>query len=207
LRIDNADERTAAVIQGLSKAGDAAKCNLLGALSKMGGNKALEAVKPFLSSTTPDLKKAAVRALSEWVDQAPMNDVLDIAKNSAEDNLKIMALRGYIRLAGLKKDKPAKEKLAWYSQALELASRPDEKRNALGGVSEIHNLDALKLVEKYITDDKVKNEALSAYAKIAEKISGGKPAEAKAALQRVIDSTTDEGLRNRAKDALGKIAK
>lgn len=206
-RIGNADERSAATIQGLAKADDPAKCNLLGALSKMGGGKAIEAVKSLLASSNADVKKAAVRSLSDWVDAAPMNDVLELAKTSTEESHKILALRGYIRMAGLDRGKPAKDRIAWYKQALELASRPDEKRAALGGLDEVGHLDALKLVEGYLNDEKVKNEALSAYAKIADKIGNGHKEEARAALRKVIESTKDQGLINRAKESLEKIAK
>ena len=207
LKIKDADERTAAVIQGLAKADDAAKCNLLNALSKMGGNKAIAAVKSFLADSNADIKKAAIRALSDWIDAAPMKDVLELVKTSTEESHKILALRGYIRMAGLEKNKPVKERLAWYSQALELASRPEEKRAALGGLDQIGHLDALKLVEGYLNDEKIRNEALSAYARIADRIGNSKKEEARAALQKVIESTKDQGLINRAKESLEKIDK
>ncbi len=205
LKIKDADEGTVAVIQGLAKADDAAKCSLLSALSKMGGGKAIEAVKSHLGSSNADIRKAAIRALSDWVDTVPMKDVLELAKNSTEENHKILALRGYIRMAGMDKHKPVKERLEWYRQALQLATRPDEKRAALGGLDQIGHIDALKLVEGYINDEKIRNEALSAYARIADRIGNSRKEEARAALQKVIENTKDQGLINRARESLEKL--
>jgi hypothetical protein len=81
----------------------------------------------------------------------------------------VLALRGYIRLAGLAKDRPA-EALKMYQAALENAKRTDEKRLVLSGLGEIKDVAALNMVEPLIDDAALKEEACAAAVGIGRDI-------------------------------------
>jgi hypothetical protein len=151
-----------------------------------------------------EVRKTAVRALADWPDAAPMADLLKVAKEEKDPSLQILALRGYVRMAGLP-GTPSERRIEAYQTALTLASRPDEKRLVLTGLAEVARPDALKLVEPCLEDPALQREAFVAYEKIAESLAGRQPAVAKEALQRVVDKTTDNGLRSKAQKAIDKI--
>jgi len=195
--------RTQTVVQALDKADAKAKVSLLGVLSTLGGDQALQAIRASLAGDA-DVRKMAVRALSEWRDAAPMGDLLTIAKEDKDSANQILALRGYIRMAGIGGGQ-ADAKLAAYRQAMELAKRPDEKRLVLAGLGDVPRADALKMIEPYLDDAALRREAFAAYMKIAEALAGSEPAIAKQALKTVQEKATDPRMRARAQSALEKI--
>ena len=66
-------------------------------------SKALDAVRAALKKEdlTAEVKDAAVRTLSEWPDAAPADDLLALVNTSSNQTHKVLALRGYIRMAGM----------------------------------------------------------------------------------------------------------
>jgi HEAT repeat protein len=196
--------RAASIISGLASADDEAKVQLLGVLSALGGKPACEAVRGCLASPAPDVKKAAVKALAEWPDAGPLNDLLAVAKGDANDINRILALRGYIRvlaLANMKADKRAQ----LYRDAMGMAQRTEEKRAVLAGLAQVQDVAAFKLIETYFHDESVKTEAFLATLQVADVLAKKKGRETKAALEVVIQEATDKNLKKRAQDAFNKI--
>ena len=203
LRETDKATRAQPVVQAIGKADVKAKVSLLGVLATLGGDQALQTIRASLAGDA-EVHKAAVRALSDWPDAAPMSDVLAIAKEDKDNANQTLALRGYIRMAGIGRGR-SDVKLAAYRQALELAKRPEEKRLALAGLGDVAQVDALKTVEPYLDDAALRREAFVAYEKIAEALAGTQPAIAKEALTRVQEKASDPRMRGRAKAALDKI--
>ncbi len=195
--------RAQPVVQAMGKAGAPAKVALLGILGTLGGDQAMQAIKAALAGD-PEVRKAAVRALSEWKDSAPMADLLAIAREDKDESTRILALRGYIRMAGIGGG-TADVKLAAYRQALEQAKRPEEKRLVLAGLGDVPHADALKLVEPSLDDTALRREAFAAYVKIAEALAEGQPEVARKALEGVQDKAPDPRTRSRIRSVLGRI--
>jgi HEAT repeat protein len=191
------------VLQALTKADEPAKICLLTVLTSLGGERALQAVRASLAGSG-EVRKTAVRALADWPDAGPMADLLEVAKSDPDKSSQILALRGYIRMIGLRGSQ-ATTKLQAYSQAMDLAGRPDEKRLVLAGLADVPGVDALRMAEAYLDNAELKREAFLAYEKIAESLVRSQPAVAKEALQRVQAQAADAGPRNRAKRALDRI--
>ncbi|MGE5611987.1 MAG: HEAT repeat domain-containing protein [Bacillota bacterium] len=203
LRQTDKATRAQPVVQAMNKADAKAKVSLLGILATLGGDQALRVIKASLADDT-EVHKTAVRALSEWKDAAPMGDLLTIAREDKDTANQILALRGYIRMAGIEGSQ-ADAKLAAYRQAMELATRPDEKRLVLAGLGDVPHTDALKTVEPCLDDATLRREAFAAYVKIAEAIAGSEPSVAKEALKTVQEKAPDPRMRARAKSALEKV--
>jgi HEAT repeat protein len=202
-RMTDKAARCEPVLQAFAKAEGSAKVSLLTVLSTLGGDKALASVRGALTGEG-ELRKAAVRALAEWPDAAPMADLLAVAKDDKEKSSQILALRGYIRMVGISGAR-SQDRAKSYSEALALATRPEEKKLAVTGLADVAHADALKMVETFLEDAALQREAFVAYEKIAESLVSKQPALAKEALQRVTDKAADAGLRSKAKKALDKI--
>ncbi len=204
LREKDAATRATSVIAALAAADDEAKAQLLDVLSALGGKPACEAVRGCLASTVPGVKKAAVKALAEWPDAAPLNDLLAVAKGDANDINRILALRGYIRELALVNMKPDK-RAQLYHDAMNMAQRTEEKRAVLAGLAQVQDVSAYKLIATYFTDESVKTEAFLATLHVADVLSKKKGRETKAALEVVIKEAADKNLKKRAQDAFNKI--
>lgn len=202
-RLPDQASRTAPVLAAFEKADAQAKVSLLSVLGALGGNRALQTVRDALTSGG-DVRKAAVRALADWRDPAPMPDLLTIARDEKDKATQILALRGYLKMVGVAGG-GAEQKLQAYREAMTLATRPDEKKLVLNGLADVSHADSLKAVEPFLEDAALQREALIAYEKIAESLARREPALAREALQKVVEKTADAGLRNRAKAALDRI--
>lgn len=168
-RIDDEQARLAPILKAHSIATGARRASLLQALGKIGGSAALAAARHDLSSDDPAIRDAAVRTLADWSDDAAAGDLLNIATAPGDQTHQLLALRGYIRMAGANPARDADATIAMFSRALAACKRPDEKRLILSGLSTTADEDAAALVEKIAAGEpKLKKEADAAAVKIAK---------------------------------------
>ena len=202
-RVADKAKRDGCVLQSFAKADAPTKVQLLAVLAAFGGDQPLEAARGALAEPG-DVRKAAVRAMAEWPDAAPLADLRQLAREEKDPVVRILALRGCIKMIGPSRLK-TEEKVQAFREAMELSTRPDEKRQVLSELGKVGHADSLKIVEPCLADDTLKREALQAYERIAESISGRQPALAKEALQKVLAMTNDAGLCDKARAALEKV--
>ncbi len=192
-----------AVLAALPAAKDAdAKCSLLSVLGKIGNEAALPVLRESLGDKEDKIKDAAVRALSDWPTAAPAADLLKVAQTSENQVHKTLALRGYVRLAGLKSSRPSEETMKMYKDAMALAADVSEKKMVLSGLGSTDSFEAMQMAAGYLDDKDLKEEAEAAVVKIAESTMKGHSRETKETLQKVIDGTTNESVREQAQKLL-----
>ena len=155
---------TKSVINGLAKANRAAKPHLLAVLSRIGGPKALQAVRGQVLSEDGQVKTAAIRALADWPDAAPRADLMKIAKTDRDSTSQILALRGYIKLLAIPANRGAAETVKLLAEAMDVAKRPEEKKAVLSALPKYPCEEALALAE-----EAKKDRALAAEAELASK--------------------------------------
>jgi len=144
------------------------KISLIHALGRIGENDTLPTLKDFLKSSDPDIRTAAIRALSWWPSDEILPDLRTVVTSTTDETDKIIALRGYIQLIGNESDRESDETIKLYDDAMTLTWRNEEKRMVLAGYSQIYSINALITVEPYLTDDKLKNEAAAAVIRICD---------------------------------------
>ena len=207
MRTDDLDDRSAPVVAALAKADAPSRATLVSLLGRFGGEKALEAVRGQLKSPDASVATEAVRALAAWPDDAPAADLLGIIKAADDRVRKVLAFRGYVRMANMPAQRSAAETTAMYRQALALATTPAEKKSVLAGLAGAHSADALKLVEGLLDDPALKAEAELACVQVAGNARGAAPDEARAALKRLSASTKNDAVRKRAQETLNEMDK
>jgi len=184
----------------LGQAGAEVKAAIVRALGRIGGPKALAAVRTVVADSDANVRDTAVRVLAEWADPAAAPDLLAIAKTSQDRKQQILALRGYIRLIGVG-DLPADQKLAMCKEAIALADRDEEKKLVLGALGGVPSAEALAMAVPYL-DGAMKDEAAVAAVAIGEKIvDGNKPAVAEA-MKKVLQATQNADVKKRAEEVL-----
>lgn len=204
-RIEDLEARAGPVVSALRGSSDAVKCSLLRVLGRIGGTKALSAVRASVKDRDEEVRDAAVRALVDWPDAGPAEDLLELARGATKETHRVLALRGYVRVVGLPSDRPMEETLRLYEQGMKAARRDEERKLVLGGLGEVPHLDALRMVEPHLKDPALLAEAAAAAVKIARAIGGQHQEEAKAALQRVIVTCRIEKLNKEARDAISQL--
>ncbi|MCX5677448.1 MAG: hypothetical protein NTX87_20905, partial [Planctomycetota bacterium] len=203
-RAANKDACVQSVLGALPGAKMPARGSLIKALGKLGGPKALEAVKAALTDTDAAVHEAAVRALADWPDMAAAPDLLAIAKADAKTTNQVLAIRGYLRLAGLP-ERTVPERVSMCREALAIIKRPDEKKLVLGVLAETNSPEAFAMAAPMLEDNPLKNEAAIATIKIAKLLGNKIPADAKPALEAAKGIAKDKKIIADAENALKKI--
>ena len=156
------------VIDGLAKANSTTKPHLLTVLSRIGGPKALEAVRGQVLSGANQVKTAAIRALADWPDAEPLSDLMKIAKTDSDSTSGVLALRGYIKLLGIPANRGAAVTVKLLAGAMDVAKRPEEKKAVLSALPKYPCEEALALAENAKKDRDLAAEAELASKKIKE---------------------------------------
>ncbi len=194
-----------AICGALAGAQGEAKLALLRTLRSAGGPKALQVVKAAAGNGDAQVKDTAYRALCEWPTADALPLVADLVKTGPTKTIKILALRGFVRLVP-QQDAPDAKKLDALKDALALADRNEEKRLVLSALGNVPTVEALALVTSHLDDPVLKQEACLAAVAIAEKIVSGHGAEVTAAMRQVAKVAANKKLAARA-NAIARRAK
>lgn len=169
-------------------------------LSLTGDSAALAPIRASLRAPIPVVADAAVRALAEWPDATPAADLWAVAQQTESRTHKALALRGYVRMASLSADSAA-----MYARAFDLADTVEDRRLVLAGLGAADSPAALELVEPWLKDADVRNEAALALVQIADKARRRDAARAKAALRLVIETQSEGPAANLAREVLSEL--
>jgi len=166
LRLESPD--ASPLVQALAKADGTTIPHLLVVLSRIGDSTSLAAVRSELGSSNADVRKAAIRALADWPNPAPLDDLLDVAKSSNDTTEQILALRGYVKLLSVPANRSAAETVGYLAQAMAAARRTDEKKAVLAALPKYPCKEALVLAEQAGQDASLRDEAELAAKQIKE---------------------------------------
>ena len=163
-RIPDAADRVGPVLAALKAAPGKTKPTLLRILGGFGGADALKAVRAHLGDQDADVQTAAVRALAGWPDASPAPELLRLAKGAANPTHRVLALRGYLRLAS---EAEKAQRLKMLEQVRPIATTTDARRMLLGTLGDIADAAALQVAASFRADREVAAEAEMAMLKIA----------------------------------------
>ncbi len=180
----------------------AARCALLHVAGRIGGSKALEALRKAVKAEDSAVKNTAIRTLANWDTAEPMADLLAIARSAEKKTHKVLALRGALRMAAMPHKRPPEESLTLYADTMALATEPQEKKTILGSLAKIKHPKALEMAAALLEEKAVANEAAAAVIAIARRLLSSHNKQAVAALKQVADAFKGKEPGRRAKDAL-----
>jgi type 1 glutamine amidotransferase/HEAT repeat protein len=146
------------------------RCLLFRTLGKIGDDSALPLFRAALKDENPEIRNAVIRALVDWPNPTPVDDVLAVAQSTKDLTHQVLALRGYVRMIGLAKFQSPDAAVESLKTALNLASRPEEIKLVLGALPDFACPEALGLAESLLNTEGVQEEAQSAITAIKEKL-------------------------------------
>ena len=205
-KIEEQNRQAAAVTAVLPNIKDTAnRASLLRVLGRIGDSSALPTLRTALTTREAEIQDAAIRALSDWPTPEPIPDLLKVAQTSENRVHKILALRGFVRLLGLESDRSAEETIELYRKAMDLAGDAPEKKRVLSGLASTKSLAALDLAAQYLDDLALHLEAEFAAVQIAQAVYGSYPQRVKEVLQKVIQGTKHDPIREKAQGLIAQI--
>jgi hypothetical protein len=202
------DRRALPILEEIASTDDDvdAACSLLRVLGKTGGDGGLEMLRGALTEEYPPIVDAAIRGLAEWPDDGPMDDLLRIAQTSDNQTHRVLAIRAYLRMIGLDKDRRPEESLKLYRQAMDLAPDTNAKKMVLSGLAEVKSVAAMKFVADYVDDDELGAEAASAAVRIVgDLLRRGLGEQCRPILEKIAQTARNEDVREGAQEMIGWI--
>ncbi len=170
---------------------------LLRVLRSVHDTGALAAVRSALDDRDPEVASAALSTICDWPTPDALPTLMKLARAGKDRRTKVLALRGAIRLTPLQAAAPA-QKVASLKEALSLASRPEEKRQALAALAQVPDPSALSLAVSLLGDRALKEEACVAAVAIAEKIAPKAGPAVAEAMEKVAKATANKALARKA---------
>jgi HEAT repeat protein len=161
---------TEPMLMALAKVPPPGKAALLEALGSMGGAQALAAVRAELKAEDAEVRVAAVRALANWPDAAPLDNLAALASTTSDARSRALALRGVARLAPLAKDRP-REAVEIITRTMKDGGATGEQKALLAALGGIPHAAALKAIEASLNDPVLADEAKAAMDQIQERLA------------------------------------
>ena len=179
---------------------------LLGVLGRIADEGAQGALVAAIGDDNAEVQAAAIRSLSRWPSDAPIDALIGAARSARGMKEQILATRACVDLARSRvAQRKPQETLAILTTAMKVASRDDEKKMILGVASSLATLEALAFAEAHLSDSAIRPEARAAVVTIADRTGHLDPPRVKVALDRVLESASDEGTRKRVKEIQDEI--
>ena len=183
----------------------------LHALAVVGGSEALAAVKSSMGDAEPAVQDEAVRILSTWPNNWPDDSeagqaLLTLATSAKKTSHQVLGLRGYLQYLRVSKKLSHDQKVAQVKTLWSRISQAEEKHLAIAALAEAPSPEALELLTGLVNDPAVAEEAYSAMVQIAgQDVPGLSRDRRRGVLQMVLDKSTNNGTRQRARKALGGV--
>jgi HEAT repeat protein len=181
------------------------RASMLHVLGWIGDSNGLPVVRKSLDSDDPVIRKAGIKAMSDWPNSAPMEDLWRVAQAEGQKVDGVLSLRGYIGLVRRDRERPNEEKVGLYRKAFDLAKGLEEKRLVLSALGENRSLAALEMAGTIMDTPDLQPEAEVAVFQVARRIWRDHPGESAGLLEKVVEKTDNEELRAEAEDLIGRI--
>jgi HEAT repeat protein len=202
---ENAD-RSASIVRALGNTEDpevlASMINIIGMI---GDGKDLDVLREYLESGEEEVQLSVIRALSDWPDAGPMEDLKQLASSTDDQRKHTLAIRGYVDVVLVDNQMSNEDKLREIRKAHDLSSSTAESRIVISGLSRIGSLEALDMAIGLLEDPELEKEAEAAVVRIAEQTSWGYPEETTRQLNSVLEKIDNKDVERRIHKILDRI--
>jgi type 1 glutamine amidotransferase/HEAT repeat protein len=168
------------------------RMDLVNVVAQVGSEAAVAALAGQLDATDPSVRDASVRGLAAMDVQSAAPILLTLACEAETPAQRVLALRGFIRLAGLPDAGEPTGRIERYRAAWELASAADEKRQIVAGLQSVGSPAALEMLAIRIDDPDVSHEAALAVFALTE--SPNPDAMPPAAARQALEAAAEKAL-------------
>jgi len=200
-KIANEQNRAQAILTALRSASEpAVRVSLVRVLGGLGTAAALTGVQAALQDSAEPVREAAFRVLSEWPEASVIPVLLTHFRVEANATHRILALRGLVRLSNPDPSGAATNLLALYEQLLPNVKAAEEKKLILSGLGSVKEVRAMGLIEPFLADADVRDEAALAFARIAGCLAASSPDAARSALQKALAASTNPAVTAQAQE-------
>ena len=157
------DATTAAILPLFAGADAERRSSLLQATGLAGTPAGLELIQRAVDDSERAVADDAVRVLANWKEKTAAPKLLQLAKTYPNTSLRVIALRGYIRLIDQEQDQAGRATMV--REASALATRTQEKALVAGAWRTVPTPEAVAALTPMLDDPALKTEALQVSSK------------------------------------------
>ena len=194
-RLDDRNACARPLVQALDQAEGEAAYGLVRALGSIGGEEAYAVLNKAAAGADAELRNAAVRGLANWPTLEAAPGLLELAQSSEDEKLRVLALRGYIRLAGTVSD--SDKALIMCLRAEKAADRPEELKAVISCIKRFKTRDVLDFLTRQLDNKAVFPEAGWAICEISNESHLRKSSIP--VLERIAETADDKALSDQAR--------
>ena len=193
------------ILAAYQSADTSLRLRLLDQFSLVGSPETLEVLRSLIADKDEALKDAGVRAIASWPNANALADLESIAKNSEKLSHSVLGFRGYIRLVRALDESDEMKVKRLLGSSSQLVRRPEEAKLILAAFGAMRgSLDALKAVERYLSQKDVADEAMAALLNIAETLDAKLKVDIELALRQVCQATDNQTIIQRVERIAGR---
>jgi HEAT repeat protein len=200
-RIDNNDQRAAALIQALDTIDTAQRDQLLGLVGRVGGKKLIQFVADIAICNDAARRKLGIDALSKWPDASVADQLLQIANKATDPAERSQAFQGYVKISATRDKRTDRQRLERMKQAMEAARSPVEQTLVINRCRTAYDVETLRFVLPYVDEPQFAQTACETVVELAHhrEIRDPNKAEFDQALDKVIALSKDPVVVDRAR--------
>jgi len=159
------------LLASINKSKGKARASLIRLLPLAGGQESLKSVLTFMSDKDPEIKAAAIYALTSWpgFEAAPL--LINLLSSTQDRKVRYLACQGLVRLVK-ESEASASEKLKILEQMKPLVSYPDERGPLLTGWASRREVKALEEIAGFLNDESLKERAALSACRLARPQAG-----------------------------------
>ena len=198
----------APIIKGISEGNSTVQVALLSICGELTDPAIAGTLRQYSKSADAEASGAAIRALCETHDITLLPDLLKIARENSVENYRILAIRGGVRLATAEEAVSLSnpQRVEALKSLLESATRSEEQRLVLGGLSGIPEPLSLELALKMVDKKEVQVEAAQSVTKLAGIMAANRAETSGNAVKKVLATPgADAATRTEAQNILNRI--
>ncbi len=170
-KIQNSELRQKTALALLSRRSGKERAELIRLLPQVGGRACLSSLVNLLNDRSPEIKTAALAALSNWPDFEAATHLVNLIRSSDNRTHRYLAFQA---LARLMKDPAAdrEQKIKVLNEIKPLVAYPDEKNFLFTAWGSLKDLRALKEIAGFFTDGDLRERAAVMACRLARPSSG-----------------------------------
>ncbi|MCR4395939.1 MAG: HEAT repeat domain-containing protein [Candidatus Saccharicenans sp.] len=143
---------------------------LISIIGKIGERNSLPLLRGYLKSQEPKIREAAARALTGWPEVEARDDLMLIARSSADLKEKVLAIRGLVRLTASERYRCPEAVVESLKEIYALCPRAEEKKLVLAAFPDFPCEPGLAFCQSLANDPEVGPEARTAAEKITQRL-------------------------------------
>ena len=199
-RIDNEEQRGAALIDALGKVPESDRDELLPLVGRVGGKKLINFVGEIAASDDPARRKIGIDALSKWPDASVADKLLEIANKTSDPAERNQAFQGYVKISATRDNRSDKQRLDRMKEAMKAARTPEEQTFVINRTRTAYAVESVRFVLPFVDEPQFAQVACETIVEIAHhrEVRDPNKAEFDQALDKVIEVSKDPVVVDRA---------